>query len=552
MKWLQNSDINKSEDGNSFDVFRAICNNNEDDDEEDSHYHHEGENRRKDMLVDDGDGGGADDDEEKQSYDMIFSDDRLAEKCTNFANKLNDVQRNIQQLETEMDIMENEMKVTEKNEDDENKDENEKGESVEICKKHPAREGFEVITDGQRNIFKYHENYSLLKSSVFMLREACNEIRQTLFMDMALKLVSRPEQISEEVEEAATGGARKALKTATTTSLSTSLHQSPGAARVQTKFQSDSTTATNSNNKDKNYNNLNHSTKTSLTSNDKDDEDTQQIEVNDGENLFTVNTPGLALEDDIQSTTSTSSSVSQPPITVRKVRTTAVQFLPGQMDVEMMVEKEDEERGVKSLHPMNESESFLSQTKIDGNHLKNEGVYDEKRISLNAISKENDQDNNIATTTTAATMSHQGGDGSVVNHGQVLSPLEMCNTEIYYEINNDSPTSTNDSDLQLMNFSETEREEELIVYKERLEEQERENIRLRNEIASLRVHGNLTDVNNSKNFVGSKGNQDIGRNTNNHNSWLRITGHMDATVRQILPFGVLLMALVAFFIKAYF
>lgn len=555
MKWLHNSDIYKSEDGNSFDVFRAICNNNDDEAQEDY--------LGSDVVHN---GGDDDDDEiydknEILPYDMVRPDERLYEEYTNFANKLNDVQRNIQQLETEVEVIENQLMLL--TEDGDKFDIDKKERNIEkmflftsatmtnVMKKTTAIDTSANCGNAQKVLLKCVGCYRLLKNSIFMFREAYNEVRQTIHNQIALKM-KREKQFYQKINEEV--GARKMLTTILSSDESAPLPISlklneeklyHDNANVQTGFQS--STATCNNNKNR----------TIMSARNKS---LNHMKSNDGKMKLLENASGILkvegnevyeMEDDAKST-STSSSISSTPTTVRNLRTSAV-----------------------TTTTVAESERIFSNIKSFSNTLKQESA-ELRKIEYEVINKKSHEIHIARDVTNPEKISNQtkskGIDfkfsqmkdqnkNIIVQHSNSYvcdkdpSIQDICNNDVYYEkLSNDDEESINsfsttNSDAHLMNLSATEREEELIVYKERLEEQEKENIRLRNEIAKLLENSNFVDINKPISLVTNYDNNSS--NNINNTNWVRLA-ISDFSLREFLPYSIILILIIALFVESYF
>lgn len=555
MKWLHNSDIYKSEDGNSFDVFRAICNNNDDEAQEDY--------LGSDVVHN---GGDDDDDEiydknEILPYDMVRPDERLYEEYTNFANKLNDVQRNIQQLETEVEVIENQLMLL--TEDGDKFDIDKKERNIEkmflftsatmtnVMKKTTAIDTSANCGNAQKVLLKCVGCYRLLKNSIFMFREAYNEVRQTIHNQIALKM-KREKQFYQKINEEV--GARKMLTTILSSDESAPLPISlklneeklyHDNANVQTGFQS--STATCNNNKNR----------TIMSARNKS---LNRMKSNDGKMKLLENASGILkvegnevyeMEDDAKST-STSSSISSTPTTVRNLRTSAV-----------------------TTTTVAESERIFSNIKSFSNTLKQESA-ELRKIEYEVINKKSHEIHIARDVTNPEKISNQtkskGIDfkfsqmkdqnkNIIVQHSNSYvcdkdpSIQDICNNDVYYEkLSNDDEESINsfsttNSDAHLMNLSATEREEELIVYKERLEEQEKENIRLRNEIAKLLENSNFVDINKPISLVTNYDNNSS--NNINNTNWVRLA-ISDFSLREFLPYSIILILIIALFVESYF
>lgn len=530
MKWLEKSDIYKSEEGNSLDVLRAICNNNEDE----VHENYLG----LDVIGDDSD----DDNGKNYGKNEAFSCNRVepdgSEKFTNFTNKLNNVQRNIQHLETEIDIIENELMMPTKSSEVFNTDEKEKNiEKTLFFTSTTMKKNTDVLispkcNDAQKILLKCIRSYRRLKSSVFIFREAYNEVQKTIYKEMALEI--KKEKGNQKMSEE--DGARN-IMLSNTLSLE-KLAPSSILLKLNPEYinHNNASARVNSENGLASYNNNKNSTIKFIKN--KNHMETKDMQINFFEDLSGVSKMEefddnlncinvYELEDDEKSSSS-SFSLSSTTIT-----TTAIP-----------------------------NERIFSNTKSFNNSLKQEApVLTQTECELNndlqmALDVTNQEKNalprrleNIGVKFSQMKKEQKNTITRHRNSGCVNGPpLDVqCNNNMCCQMNNDGQDSndsfsTTNSDGHLMNLSEAEREEELIMYKELLEKQEQENIRLRNEIATLQVNTNSVD--NNKAISCSV-------NNINNTNWTRIT-IFNFSLKELLPYTVIFALIIALFVEIYF
>ncbi|XP_005191272.2 sarcolemmal membrane-associated protein [Musca domestica] len=194
MKWLQNSDLNKTE--GSLDIFKAICNENEEEAEGEVEANAI-DSSDEDNLIEDG-------------FDIKLD---LNKKCTDFTSKLRNVEQNLKQLEAE--IENRTQSATNDNEKqrggvggqkkkqqrfkkekdvydfEDNSDEDEEEEDDDDSGAIAEEDAFVISSNGAggkastsassyKVLSKHNKKYQLLKASVDMLREAYNEIKDTV------------------------------------------------------------------------------------------------------------------------------------------------------------------------------------------------------------------------------------------------------------------------------------------------------------------------------------------------------------------------------------
>ncbi|KAM7351986.1 sarcolemma associated protein isoform 1-T2 [Cochliomyia hominivorax] len=395
MKWLQNSDLNKNE--GSFDIFKAICNENEDE----------------------GDEGEQD------------GDDKLGETSAlgNFSSKLKNVQKNLQQLEAEI---ENEsineganitpaIKLECKEEEEDSSDEEDGG----AC----AEQEFIIKRNGKSSsskqvLSKDNKKYLLLKSSVDMLREAYNEIYHSV----------KERQEHEHRQEA--GDKEK---------------PPPPNIKVKTQFQAFATSPTAVANKK--YHKTKQQQQQKLTPSSESDITESDSEIES----ITLAEPKAEHHHDLQLQEKLKEYEMQVSLLNEKLQQTE---LEAQHTLEIMqVECDDVKLKMQNLNKIIES-------------LKNDKKALEEVLNENKNNSEKLQE-------TAKTCPEIAREMDV----EMEKELELEEDDV----------------LKAINVTALEREEELITYKERLEEQQRENIDLRNEIALLKLKAN--DINTTKDIL---------------------------------------------------
>lgn len=183
LKWLENSDLNKKE--GSLDIFEAICNESDSSDDEDDKTAPAGK------VVSNN----------NSSTNISNKTEDFETKCTKFNSKLQTVQKNLSQLEAEIANETNKTvnviaslddgstsssssKCIEDEEDSDGDDDDEDDEENEVIKKRNGNsndvensiEDAPTTATTSAVISKDNKSYILLKNSVQILREAYNEI----------------------------------------------------------------------------------------------------------------------------------------------------------------------------------------------------------------------------------------------------------------------------------------------------------------------------------------------------------------------------------------
>lgn len=391
MKWLQNSDLNKNE--GSFDIFKAICNENEEEEDE---------------VTDD-------------LHD--FPKD-LTEKSTvmsKFSSKLKNVQKNLQQLEAEIENeMDNEeltrkVKQEFKEEEEDSSDEDEEEHNKEgAC----ADEEFIVKRNGnsaktnKQVLSTENKKYLLLKSSVDMLREAYNEICNTVQEQQG--------EIKDKQDKDTTP---------------------PPNIKVKTQFQAyaKSPTAVSK----KKYE-TNTKLPTSCTESDVTESDSEVESI-------TLAAPLVNKDIDEEKQYKLQEQLKEYEQQVKLLNEKLQQTeLEAQQTLEIMqVECDDVKLKMQTLNKTIEN-------------LKNDNKALEKVIQEN--------------TNTNLCAEEQQTNKTCLETKENLHDKDLDLEE--------------DEVLKAINLTVLEREEELITYKERLDQQQQENIDLRNEIALLKLKAN--------------------------------------------------------------
>lgn len=445
MKWLQNSDLNKNE--QSFDIFKAICNENENDDQDDG----ESESGAEALT-----------EEELKQAKPITESNLLC----NFTSKLKNVQKNLKQLEAEIENETNneqdedqKVKIKLENDQEDSSDEdNDTDDSKEgaAC----AEEEFIIKSNGKSSttsnnqvLSKENKKYLLLKSSVNMLKEAYNEIWDSVREQDGNRSQKEKQHYYEKE------------------------NSQPPRNKVKTQFQAYARSPTHV--ASKKFENCSES---DITESDSDIES------------LTLSSPVI-------------SSHSATVINV-KMETTNDQHLLQQLkEYQTQVGTLNEKLQLTEL----EAQHTLEIMQVECDDVKSkminlnkiiEGLKMEKQALETVINENQPNSTNVKTTATTIASTQAGQD---IIETQLAKELEL----------------EEDSVLTAINVTALEREEELITYKERLDEQQRENIDLRNEIALLKLKANTGTT-----------------------KYLLL--------KQYLPFSVIVLAIIIYFLTTYY
>lgn len=402
MKWLQNSDLNKNE--GSFDIFKAICCENENDDVE-----------LKDTKF------------PQVPETLPISEANL---LSNFRSKLNNVQTNLKQLELEIKSeMSNETcgKGNCENVDYDSSDE-------DVSDAQPASAGCEFIIQKTQNSCIANENqvlsnenkrYLLLKSSVDMLREAYNEIWDTV----------KDKDVKESIKHEETQKAMQSFPKSNSSS-STTISLQLNSPAVQYP-DSDNT------------------------------ESDSEVE-------------SLSLSSAMHS------SICGTVVDSRYNKNNDPQILERIQEYQSQVKALNE----KLLSSEMEAQHNLEIMEVQ---------CDDFRLKIKSLNE-----------TIEALKSDKNALQQAINDNENNLPCFEIKTTENLELEEDP-----------INVTDLEREEELITYKERLEEQQRENILLRNEITLLKKTANAESK-------------------------------KDMLIRQYLPYCVIVLAIIIYFATTYY
>ncbi|XP_075149431.1 sarcolemma associated protein isoform X2 [Haematobia irritans] len=475
MKWLQNSDLNKNE--GSLDIFKAICNENEDETIDSS-------------------------DEEEDVCDAKFREIKVGEqqakstkKSNDFTKKLRNVEQNLKELEAEIENLNEESeekcgggdmeeggnkdqkkssaKIKDVYEFDENSDDDDEesgasgGEETCIIKRNGGKTASTSATN--KVLSKHNKNYQLLKSSVNMLIEAYNEIKDSV------RDGNRP------------GDSGKGSSSP------------PPLVKLQTQNPKGGKSPITSNDS-----RLLETPDSSRTSCEDIDQDTDSI--SDVESI-SLNSPVNS------SSHSTIKQIGGGP----HAHTTANVLLEEQLrEYKQQVGKLNEKLQQTEL----EAHHTLEIMQVECDDVKQkmltlnkviEALKEDKK-ALEQVINENKTnaykiENKTSTTTTTTTSACS----------------EVIDSQRIQDIEDDV---MEEDDLANINVTALEREEELITYKERLEEQQKQNIELRNEIAALKLKP-------------GRGNAVVVTTT-------------DFLLRLFLPCGFIILAILVYLISTYF
>ncbi|XP_065358249.1 sarcolemmal membrane-associated protein [Calliphora vicina] len=429
MKWLQNSDLNKNE--GSFDIFKAICNENENDDDE---VEGDGECQEAGSLT-----------EHELNHAKPTQMPEELNLFSNFTSKLKNVQKNLKQLEAEIENEtetenDNESSANEDNikrkikqeieedEDDDSSDEDDAEEQQGACAEKEfiiKRNGKSSSTSSANQVLSKENNkYLLLKSSVNMLREAYNEIWDSVREQEESRQQKYNEQLDGEKQKSP-----------------------PPNIKVKTQFQTYATSPTSK--ATKKFDNLTtiQSSASDITESDSDVESITLASSVDTANTASVINVKTETTNDELLMEKLKEYESQVGTLNEKLQQTE---LEAQHTLEIMqVECDDVKLKMENLN------KIIEVLKTD-------------KKALEQVINENNKNTSDALETTSATKPCQEIDA------QLEKELEL----------------EEDPVLNAINVTALEREEELITYKERLDEQQRENIDLRNEIALLKLNAN--------------------------------------------------------------
>ncbi|KNC26995.1 hypothetical protein FF38_02349 [Lucilia cuprina] len=458
MKWLQNSDLNKNE--GSFDIFKAICNENENED--------------GDVDID-GDNEG-----ECEAGILMETKLKLAkptqmpeELYNNFTSKLKNVQKNLKQLEAEI---ENEtetesetsakvkQEVKEEQDEIDSSDEEDADEEQGAC----AEEEFIIKRNGKSStssvkqvLSKENKKYLLLKSSVNMLREAYNEIWDSVRDQEGTHQHKYTEQQAEDEKE----------------------KSPPPNIKVKTQFPTYATSPSRVASKKFDSQTAIRSSASDITESDSDVE-------------------SLTLSSPIDS------SHSGTVINVKTETTNDELLLQQLKEYQLQVGALNEKLQQTELEAQHTLE--IMQVECDDVKLKMENLnkiieaLKNDKKALEQVITENNKNNS---------------DSEKFEINATKTSCPEIDAQLAKELELEE-----DAVLNAINVTALEREEELITYKERLDQQQRENIDLRNEIALLKLKAN-------NNLTGTT---------------------KDVLLKQYLPCSFVILAIIIYFLTTYY
>uniref|UniRef100_A0A1A9WET8 FHA domain-containing protein n=1 Tax=Glossina brevipalpis TaxID=37001 RepID=A0A1A9WET8_9MUSC len=430
MKWLQNSDINKKE--GSLNIFKAICNEN-DTNSDDSSDEDQTETAKKYKSSNIGDIVSATDETKMINV-----------KCTNFAKKLKIVQKNLKRLEAEIENETNRCKLLETGaiscSTDESQNahagDNDFGDSEDYSDEEggAANNEFVIKRNGKtiKVLSKKNNSYNLLKSSVNILREAYNEIWDSV-----------KEQQDEREEE----------RPCKIKSLST-----PAFKVKQCDNDADRSSPV-------------------------DYENVSELE-DDLSSCGGLNTNSSI---SIQGTTKISDNEKSDDKSNHLLKEELQEYKD---QIEILNEKlqKSESEAQHTLEIMNVECDDLKKKMFDLNKYV-DSLKEDKRALEEVINENNINKNKTATLETEEKVL-QKSTPTLPAITKELSPLrESTSRDVYYELNECNSEFRGQeikSDIECFNEDALEREEELITYKERLEKQEEQNVQLQHELAALK------------------------------------------------------------------
>lgn len=424
------------------------------------------------------------DEDDEIDNDLGKSTKEIDEKRCNFTSKLKNVQMNLQQLEAEIEKeMENETEtetekcaidgdntVRDKHDDldDDSSDEDDDAEEGARADKEfiIKRNGKSTTSSsGNRVLSKENKKYLLLKSSVNMLREAYNEIWHSVREQdesrkkQVVKLEHEVEQLQQHDDKE---------------------ESSPSNIKVKTQLPSHAISPTIAG---KAF----ESSESDITESDSDVESltlSSPVNTSAGTTIINVKTETAnsnhALMEKLQEYQSQVEALNE------KLQQTEME---AQHTLEIMqVECDDVKIKMESLNKI-----------ID--NLKND-----KMALEQIINESRNNSSKIETTSETSSLSSYANEAELKSRNEIDKELEL----------------EEDPVLNAINVTALEREEELILYKERLDEQQKANIELRNEIALLQLKANVG--------VSTK----------------------QVLLKQFLPYSFVVLAIIVYFLTTYF
>uniref|UniRef100_A0A1B0C531 FHA domain-containing protein n=1 Tax=Glossina palpalis gambiensis TaxID=67801 RepID=A0A1B0C531_9MUSC len=427
MKWLQNSDINKKE--GSLNIFKAICNENNTT-SDDSSDEDQAETTKKYKSSNIGEIGPVTDEAKVINV-----------KCTNFAKKLKIVQKNLKCLEAEIENETNRVKLLETGAISCSADESQDtrgGDSEDYSDEEGAANNEFIINRNGKTIkvlSKKNNSYNLLKSSVNMLREAYNEIWDSVKEQQEErvterqckdKLISTPAFKVKQCDNVKVDSDRSSPVDYENVSEIGDDLSSCGALTTNSFISTPGTTKTNDNEKSNGKNK--HLLEEELR------EYKEQVE---------------CLNDKLQK----AESEAQHTLEMMQVECDDLKKKMADLNNCVVSLKEDKRALEEVINGNNINKNKTATQEME------EKVSPKSAMTLPAITKE-------------------------------LSPLRESNSrDVYYELNecnSDLHAQDIKNDIECFNEDALEREEELIAYKERLEKQEEQNIQLQRELVTLK------------------------------------------------------------------
>lgn len=493
MKWLNNSDLKKNE--GSLDIFKAICNENEEDDEE----------------AEEGDSSDA----ENPDYDIKSKEPsaEFIQKSNNFTSILKNVEQNLKQLEAEIEHrtatggddktncasndkerragdkdMEKKEHIDVYEFDEENSDDHTSGAQAKLeDERISSRNGEETsstcaTSSSYKVLSKNNKKYQLLKSSVNMLREAFNEIRDTV----------------KDNNECSSGAKIQPTNSSP-----------PPLVKLQPYFSNNATMPNN--------HSLMETPESSRASCD------DIIDLVDTDSISEVES--LSLNSPVYSTHSTIKQQQKQTSVTAHNNALSNNLLEEQLkEYQEQVGKLNEKLHHTELEAQHTLEIMqvecdeVKQKMLNLNHII-EVLKEDKKALEQVITENKNNKTKMEQESPSSSLSH------TPPHEQSLeTSIEASTNRVEEEVL--------ENDLADINITALEREEELITYKERLDEQQQQNIELRNEIATLKLKaaaaaGGVTAI-----CAGAT--------------------KTDVLLKRVLPYGFVVLAIVVYFITTYF
>ncbi|XP_037820656.1 sarcolemmal membrane-associated protein [Lucilia sericata] len=459
MKWLQNSDLNKNE--GSFDIFKAICNENENEDGDvDIDGHNEGESEAGILT--------------ETKLKLAKPTQMPEELFNNFTSKLKNVQKNLKQLEAEIENetetatetsakVKPEIKEEEEQDEMDSSDEEDADEEQGACAEQEfiiKRNGKSSTSSVKQVLSKENKKYLLLKSSVNMLREAYNEIWDSV-RDQE---VTHQHKYNEQQPE---GDKEKSP---------------PPNIKVKTQFPTYATRPTRVASKKFDSQTAIQSSASDITESDSEVE-------------------SLTLSSPIDS--SHSGTVINVKTETSNDELLLQQLKEYQLQVGALNEKLQQTE-LEAQHTLEIMQVECDDVKLKMENLNKiiEALKNDKK-ALEQVITENNKNNS---------------DSEKLETNASKPPCPEIDAQLAKELELEE-----DAVLNAINVTALEREEELITYKERLDQQQRENIDLRNEIALLKLKAN--------NLTGTT---------------------KDVLLKQYLPCSFVILAIIIYFLTTYY